>query len=207
MTRKRRKKHLAPIRRVGRLLLCVPVLLALALLIGFLLDKSVYRTESRLYPRKFIALVEDASERTGVPESVIYAVIRTESGFHEDAVSWAGAMGLMQVTYDTYDWIYWRRGQTADHDTILIPSYNIDAGVTYLQWLYERYGDWQLVYAAYNAGFGRVDKWLDDPELSENGRLISIPITETDNYVKFVTAAEEAYRTLYAGDINQYAEP
>lgn len=197
----------AVLKRFCCAILCVPLLLAAALCIGVLLDRAVYRTESALYPRKYIALVESAAERYALPESVIYAVIRTESNFKEDAVSWAGAMGLMQVTYDTFDWIYFRRGETADRDKILIPSYNIDAGCALLAWLYERYGDWKLVYAAYNAGFGRVDKWLSDPEISENGVLVNIPITETDAYVRYVSAAEETYRQLYDGDINRFAEP
>ena len=205
--KKNAKKPPSALRRAGRIVLLIPLLLLLALGAGVFLDKSVYKTESRLYPRKYIALVEDASARTGVPESVIYAVIRTESNFKEDAVSWANAMGLMQLTYDTYDWVYFRRGQTADHDTILIPSYNIDAGCALLEWLWNRYGDWELVYAAYNAGFGRVDKWLSDPGITENGKLVHIPINETETYVKYVKAAEEAYRTLYAGDINMHVKP
>ncbi len=187
------------VRRAGLLILSIPLLFALALGIGIVLDKAAYETESRLYPRKYLALVERASETWGVPQSVIFAVIRTESSFRETAVSHANAKGLMQITDDTYEWIYFLRGETADLDTLMIPSYNIDAGTALLAWLYDRYGRWDTAYAAYNAGYSRVNKWLEDPSITENGVLVHIPIAETENYVRIVTESEEMYRMLYAG--------
>ncbi|MCQ2431409.1 MAG: lytic transglycosylase domain-containing protein [Clostridia bacterium] len=183
--------------RIAAFLVLIPVLLSLALLLGVMLDKTVYETDSALYPRKYMALVDAASKKWDVPTSVIYAVIRIESGFEENAVSWADAHGLMQLTYDTYDWLYFLRGEEADHDTIMIPSYNIDAGTQLLSWLYARYEDWENVFAAYNAGFSRVNKWLEDPEISENGHLVHIPITETENYVRLVGESAQMYKTLY----------
>jgi len=183
-------------------LLLIPVLLAAALCIGVLTDEVTHYTYNRFYPRRYMALVELASERWGVPESVIYGVIHTESGFDETAVSHAGAIGLMQLTDDTYDWIYFLRGEEVEPDTIAIPAYNIDAGVYLLSWLYDRYGRWDTVYAAYNAGYARVNGWLDDPSITVDGVLTHIPITETENYVARCTEAEEIYRTVYAGEIN-----
>jgi len=108
----------------------------------------------------------------------------------------------MQLTDDTYDWIYFLRGEEVEPDTIAIPAYNIDAGVYLLSWLYDRYGRWDTVYAAYNAGYARVNGWLDDPSITVDGVLTHIPITETENYVARCTEAEEIYRTVYAGEIN-----
>lgn len=203
MTGKRRgKAGIRPslLHRCAVLLLLIPVFLALALAAGVLLDRVTWKTDSILYPRRYIALVEQASETWGVPTSVIYAVIRTESSFREDAVSPANAKGLMQLTDDTYEWLYFLRGKQADLDTIMIPSYNIDAGCSLLAWLYERYGVWETVYAAYNAGYNRVNRWLEDPAISEDGRLVHIPIAETENYVRIVGETEEMYRTLYETD-------
>ena len=169
--------------RLAAVLLLIPVLLFAALCIGIALDEVTVHIYNKYYPRKYMALVELASERWGVPESVIYGVIHTESGFDENAVSHAGAVGLMQLTADTYDWIYFLRGEDCDPETISMPAYNIDAGVYLLAWLYERYGRWDTVYAAYNAGYARVNGWLEDETISSDGVLVNIPINETRNYV------------------------
>ncbi len=175
----------------------IPVLLASVLLIAVILDKSVEMVESTVYPRRYYALVERASATWDVPTSVIYAVMKTESNFREDAVSHADAKGLMQITDDTYEWIYFLRGETADPDTLMVPSYNIDAGTYLLAWLYDRYENWDTVYAAYNAGYSRVNGWLDDPAITKDGRLVNIPIEETRNYVRVVGEYREKYLSIY----------
>ncbi len=187
-----RRLHIA-----AALILLIPVLLFAALCIGIVTDEVTAELYNRHYPRKYIALVELAAERWEIPTSVIYGVIHTESGFDENAVSRANAVGLMQLTADTYDWIYFLRRETCDPETIMMPAYNIDAGAYLLSWLYGRYGNWQTVYAAYNAGYARVNGWLADPEITENGVLVHIPIGETRAYVERCTEAEEVYRTFY----------
>lgn len=189
--------------RAAAVVLLIPVLLFAALCIGVLLDKTTVHLYNRFYPRKYMALVELAAERWSIPESVIYGVIHTESSFREDAVSHAGAIGLMQLTADTYEWVYFLRGEECNPDTIAIPAYNIDAGAYLLSWLYARYGRWDTVYAAYNAGYTRVNGWLSDDAIAEDGVLVHIPITETENYVARCTEAEEIYRTFYADDASK----
>ena len=199
---KRRSNRLpARVHVTAVILLLIPVLLAAALAIGIVMDETTERVYNRFYPLKYVGLVELAAERWDIPQSVIYGVIHTESGFDENALSHAGAIGLMQMTDDTYDWIYFlRREECPPHDTMGIPAYNIDAGAFLLSWLYRQYGRWDTVYAAYNAGYARVNKWLEDPAISENGVLVNIPINETAQYVKRCTEAEEIYREVY-GDI------
>ena len=199
----KRRSNRLPVRVhvTAAILLLIPVLLAAALCIGVAMDETTERVYNRFYPLKYTALVELAAERWNIPQSVIYGVIHTESGFDENALSHANAIGLMQMTDDTYDWIYFlRREECPPHDTMGIPAYNIDAGAFLLSWLYKQYGRWDTVYAAYNAGYARVNKWLEDPAISENGVLVNIPINETEQYVKRCTEAEEIYRTVY-GDV------
>ena len=198
MTRRKRglpaRFHVAAV-----ILLLIPVLLAAALCIGVAMDETTERVYNRFYPLKYLALVELAAERWDIPSSVILGVIHTESGFDENALSHAGAVGLMQMTDDTYDWIYFlRREECPPHDTMGIPAYNIDAGAFLLSWLYRQYGRWDTVFAAYNAGYARVNKWLEDPEITKDGVLVNIPINETKQYVARCTEAEEIYRTVYA---------
>jgi soluble lytic murein transglycosylase-like protein len=95
----------------------------------------------RLYERE----ISEAAERYGIPESLIRAVIRAESGFNPKAVSRRGARGLMQLMPETAAIL----GVRDSFD----PRQNIDAGVRHLKGLKERFGDdLRIVLAAYNAG-------------------------------------------------------
>lgn len=174
----------------------VPVIFLLCALVygAFRLSDAIGdQIEKNLYPCHFSEQVRAASEEFDVPEDVIYAVIRTESGFREDACSHAGARGLMQLMPDTYTWIAWRLGENATEDDICEPEQNIRYGTYLLSYLYGEFGRWETAYAAYNAGASRVEKWLCDPEIAQDGVLVSIPIRETADYVKKVADAREHY--------------
>lgn len=97
------------------------------------------------------AYVAEAAQRFGVPESWIYAVMRVESAGNRNAVSHAGAMGLMQVMPATWADLRARHGLGANpYD----PRDNIMAGTAYLREMYDRFGSPGFL-AAYNAGPGR----------------------------------------------------
>lgn len=101
--------------------------------------------------------VAEASQRFGLPEQWIYAVMRTESAGRVGAVSSAGAMGLMQLMPGTWARQRTRFGLGADP---FDPRDNIIAGTSYLRELYDSYGDSGFL-AAYNAGPGRYEDWRD----------------------------------------------
>jgi hypothetical protein len=96
--------------------------------------------------------------------------MRQESGGQEDVISWAGAMGLMQVMPDTYDGL---RSRYSLGDDPFDPHNNILAGTAYLREMYDRFGAPGFL-AAYNAGPNRLDSYLND------GRALP---EETVNYV------------------------
>lgn len=114
--------------------------------------------------------IHEASRRYGVPELWIRRVMRQESGGQEDVISWAGAMGLMQVMPDTYDGL---RGRYNLGDDPFDPHNNILAGTAYLREMYDRFGAPGFL-AAYNAGPNRLDQYLN------NGTPLP---DETVNYV------------------------
>jgi hypothetical protein len=114
--------------------------------------------------------IHEASGRFGVPELWIRRVMRQESGGQEDVISWAGAMGLMQVMPDTYDGLRSRYNLGGDP---FDPHNNILAGTAYLREMYDRFGAPGFL-AAYNAGPNRLDRYLN------NGTPLP---QETVNYV------------------------
>lgn len=100
--------------------------------------------------------VREAASRFRIPEKWIRAVMRQESGGNEDAISSAGAMGLMQVMPATYAQLAAQYGLGNDPYE---PHDNMMAGAAYLRQMYDRYGSPGFL-AAYNAGPGRVDAYL-----------------------------------------------
>ena len=103
----------------------------------------------------YAAHIAEASQRFGIPEHWIVAVLRAESAGDVRAISSAGAMGLMQVMPDTWAGLRVRHGLGRDpYD----PRDNIMAGTAYLREMFDRYGNVGAMLAAYNAGPGRYDE-------------------------------------------------
>ena len=186
-------------RRTSSRALMIVILAVLAISLGFLGDFLITLIEKQIYPREYTAYVESASESYSVPEPIIYALIKCESDFDPSAVSSAGAVGLCQLMPDTFLWLtdevlfeHFEAGMLYDPET------NIRYGTYYLSRLYDQFGDWSLAFAAYNAGPGRVEEWLADPDLADGeGGLYKIPYKETRNHVKKMNRAWERYEKLY----------
>ncbi len=103
------------------------------------------------------AEIAAASQRFGIPETWIRAVMRAESAGDRHAVSHRGAMGLMQVMPATWAGLRAQHGLGADP---FAPYDNILAGTAYLREMLDRFGSVPLMLAAYNAGPRRVETHL-----------------------------------------------
>lgn len=158
-----------------------------------------YRTVMKLsYPHKYEEFVEKYSAEFGLDSALLYAVIRTESSFHPSAVSSADAVGLTQITPETFEWLRMKLGETQGELSLLDPETSIKYGAFFLSYLLDEFGETPVALAAYHAGRGRVNSWLKDPEISPDGKtLTKIPISETAHYVKKVTKALNIYSNLY----------
>jgi len=133
--------------------------------------------------------------------SLVLALIMAESSFNEDALSHAGAQGLMQIMPSTAIDVAARMGLVNfEPEHIWIPEINIAIGTFYLNWLKTQFdGNLDLALAAYNAGQGRVSGWLGDPELSRDGTTLdTIPFPETENYLRRIGQFQTIYRFLLA---------
>jgi soluble lytic murein transglycosylase len=176
----------------------IMLILAASVTIGFLYQTIADKIERGRYPQGFSEFVEKYSALYGVPEYIVYSVIKVESDYQSNAVSHAGAVGLMQITPDTFDWLMLLRRETLDKGLLYDPETNIDYGTFMLSYLYNEFGDWNTVFAAYNAGMARVKGWLaDGGYTNEEGDLVDIPIAETRNYVPKINKAIEVYKRLY----------
>lgn len=135
--------------------------------------------------------------------SLVYGIMRTESGFDERAHSVADARGLMQVTQTGLEWAQIRSDEFDDVtvNDLYKPEVNIRCGVFLLSLLFEQFHSEQAVIAAYNAGIGTVEEWLTDSAYSHDGSTLhTIPYEETRNYVKRVTSSKGIYQDYYQID-------
>lgn len=132
-------------------------------------------------------LISNASAQYGVDESLIQAVIQAESDYNPNAVSHAGAKGLMQLMDQTAQGL----GVADSFD----PVQNVDGGTKFLSGLLRKYdGNVGVALAAYNAGPGRIDRLgiSTDAELMQ--RLGELP-QETQGYVTKVLGLRAAYES------------
>lgn len=108
------------------------------------------------YVARWRAEIAEASARFGVPQEWITRVMRAESGGRIDALSPAGAMGLMQLMPGTWAEMRRRLGLGADP---YLPRDNILAGTFYLKLMHDRFG-YPGLFGAYNAGPQRYAEYL-----------------------------------------------
>jgi soluble lytic murein transglycosylase len=141
-----------------------------------------------LYPRPFDDQVRAASRRTGLPESLIYAIIRQESLFRADAASSAGATGLMQLLLETARRTAKSAGLPAPTRMQLTdPTVNIPLGSAFLASLVQRFdGETALATAGYNAGPNAARRWLPPAPMDLDVWAENIPFNETRAYVQRV---------------------
>lgn len=130
-------------------------------------------------------LIQEASRKYGVDSSLVKAVIQQESAFNHQAVSPAGAKGLMQLMDGTGSGL----GVTNPFD----PKQNVDAGTRFLGHLIKKYnGNESVALAAYNAGPGRVDRLgiKTDQELAAKLHLLP---KETQAYVSKIMGNRQKF--------------
>ncbi len=142
------------------------------------------------------------------PETpLILAIIRQESEYDAEAVSFAGARGLMQLMPATAETISKQAGLHYSKNKLTSdPDYNMILGQSYMAGLIKDYGGYlPMAIASYNAGPSRVRQWVaqnGDPRAKDVDAIDwieLIPFTETRNYVQRVLENIQVYRLQPAG--------
>ena len=188
-------------RRRRRLVLGLIAVLGAVLLIG--LHPLKHAVQEITLPLRHEDIIRQQSHKKGLDPALVAAVIYQESKF-SDRTSVAGARGLMQITPDTARFIAKQSGGIRfTLEDLGTPQINIAYGTWYLRWLLDRYNGRQaLAIAAYNAGFGHVDKWVREaggPDAFDP--KADIPFPETRNYVQQVLERRRDYARRYSREL------
>ena len=149
-------------------------------------------------PRAYEWLVVPAAKRYRLDPNLLLAVMRVESAYQKHIVSYAGAVGLMQIMPRTGQLI----AHTLGHDDftpadLLDPDLNLEFAAWYLTSLIQRFdGHLPLAIAAYNGGPHNVRRWIQEGAAGAplDVLLERIPFTQTHRYVRKVLVHYEAYR-------------
>ena len=165
-----------------------------------------------IYPQNYSEFVNAYSKKFNIDQSVIYALIRSESFFDKEVVSSAGAVGLTQLMSPTAGEI--AQKLRIKEYSLTDPETNIMFGTYYLSELIRR-GDGSLLRAffSYNAGFRKVTTWLNSSmmDFGKAGNLDmdlfleTIPVSETREYGRKLVSATIMYEYLYSDtDLSDY---
>ncbi len=181
-----------------KILICVIVILIMTVFLGVFKDKIL----KIIYPKTYKEIVSVYAERYQVDENLIFAVIKAESNFKQDAFSHRNAIGLMQIMENTAKDVAKKYSIQIDEsntiEEIANVQNNINIGTKYLQVLIEKYKNKELALAAYNAGTGTVDTWIEKGIIKNDGSDIeNIPYKETNNYVRKILRNYKVYEELY----------
>lgn len=170
------------------------------ILISILICVIVLKPEriilKQLYPQKYSEYVSQYAKEYGLSESIVFAIIKNESNFEKNISSNKGAIGLMQIMTETGEEVANKLSITEMN--LLDAETNIKIGTKYFSDLYKKYNNTELALAAYNAGSGNVDKWIQQGIIESSGENVeNIPYKETNMYVRKVIQSEKIYESLY----------
>ena len=151
------------------------------------------------YPVIYKEYIMKYSEEYNIDPYLLTAIINAESKFDKDAKSHKGAIGLMQLTGPTAEWVAESMGdENFKMEYLYKPEQNIKMGAWYIDNIREEFDSTELVLAAYNAGRGNVQKWINSSVISADGKDYSnIPYAETEKYIKKVLINQKIYQILY----------
>lgn len=159
-------------------------------------------TMKMLYPRYFTELIDDVPRAERLGKNLIYSIIRRESLFEFDAISSAGAIGLMQLMPRTARLLAKNaKVRNLKTSTVYLPYNNLRLGITNAYELMQRFKKkLPLVLAAYNSGDGVVRRWMKKYGTSDLDEFVeNIEYEETKIFVKEVSKNFYFYSKLYPG--------
>lgn len=150
-----------------------------------------------LYKKDYSEYVKKYAQKYQIEEELIYAIIKAESNFNTKAISKSNAQGLMQLMYSTAEEVAKENNIELTKENILEPQINIEIGTIYISKLIKKYQSLEVALSAYNAGVGKVDKWIKEGVIKKDGSDIqNVPYKETNTYVRKILRDYKIYKKI-----------
>ena len=193
----RREISLTNLKKKWLIISIIVIILIFFLFVIFKLKDTILK---KIYKQNYSEYVYKYSEENEIDPLLTFAIIKAESNFKRNIKSSSGAIGLMQLMEATAVEMANEIGEEIPvTEALYNPEINIKIGIKYYANLLKHYdGNMYLALAAYNAGMGNVDKWIEEGILEKDGSNIeNIPYKETNNYVRKITRDYKIYKNLY----------
>ena len=161
-----------------------------------------------LFPLPYEAALKREAARNDFDPMFAAGLIRQESTFQADIVSYANAIGLMQVLPKTGKLLAKQLKIRYNKKLLYDANYNLQVGMLYIASLVRLTGAPEYAAAAYNAGEDRIALWKSERNYEEIPELVeSIPFTQTREYVQIVLRNAAVYRMIYGSGATEAAVP
>lgn len=186
--------------KFSKKLIMILLILGILFFILFYVIKIQDIILKKIYPLKYSEYIEKYANENEVDPLLIYSIIKAESNFEKNVVSSSNAIGLMQLLPETAEEIANQQGYDyIAKESLYNPEINIQIGTKYFTNLMKMYKNCiPVALAAYNAGIGNVEKWIQNGTIKKDGSDIeNIPFKETNNYVRKILRDYEIYKKLY----------
>ncbi len=175
---------------------------AVSILIGVLYESISEKVDMKKYPVEYSSFVEKYSDEYGVPEYIIYSVIKVSSDFESSLLFENGEIGLMKVSPDHLETYSVTLRDNYDTGMLYDPETNIKYGTYHLSKMYLKLGTWKSVFAALYSGEETVLEWLEDESISDieenvKPKLRDIPDKGCRKYCEKLTKVSDRYKALY----------
>jgi soluble lytic murein transglycosylase len=165
-------------------------------------QQRIFNDYTLLYPQPYDREVQNAARMTSLPPELIYGLLRQESLYRADAVSSAGARGLLQLLPETARSTAraWKQPLPTTQD-LLNPRVNVPLGAAQLRMLHDRFnGQTPVALAGYNAGPNAAARWLPPEAIDADIWVENIPYNETRTYVQRVLWHSLVFAWLRTGE-------
>lgn len=176
--------------KAKRMFIFISFFICLLLIIVF-----IYFFYNIKFPIKYKDQIAKYSKEYNLSASLVASVINSESSFNKNAVSKAGAIGLMQIIPSTAEYICDLLNEEFFIENLYNPEKNIKYGCFYLRYLKNKFVDEKTTLCAYNAGETIVFNWLKDKNISSDGICLDgkIPFNVTKNYANNIIKNKKYY--------------
>lgn len=159
-----------------------------------------------IFPLDYWPLIKKYSDAHGFDPFLMTALIAQESTFTPDVRSSANAVGLMQLIPPTARRYASKLGLRYSAAMLTQPETNVRLGMRYFKDLMDRFGGAHFALASYNAGEGRISRWITERQgFAQDEFIDDIPFSETQNYVKRILGTADDYRRLYGDRVTASA--
>ncbi|MDK2802293.1 MAG: transglycosylase SLT domain-containing protein [Oscillospiraceae bacterium] len=183
------------------------IIAIIIIILGIIIYTDTENTKIREeYPKLYNAEIEINGSDFAVDTNLLYAIAFSKSSLDNQTIGENGERGIMQISQEQYEWVYNhmkehkpRKWGDMPFERMSVAQFNVQYGSYLMSYYLDKYLDLNTALSAYDIGEEQVDKWLEDPSISQNNKLVfdKIPNEELKVFIKEVLDIKKMYEKAY----------